>query len=672
LEFQVNQQPCKQGCVDCGPGNTPYDCSNIDPGLIPSCYSFRDSKGDFLDYFQKVNTGDTDYAIQVQTEENEDEDDTAFENRPGVEPCFTEEQPLTCDDKNSQDQTRNLFGFSSPVSEEQAELVSACNDIEVFFLSGIQFSHQLHSKAFQGLGTDSRWCPMLRQHYSDCYWCAPEILEQQDDQYCATLETFCQETPDIVDQTVNATETCNEVSYWLDYFNFYPNTIDLCYRAQKSLYKGTCDNVCSRDKETLRSPFRPSRRASSTTTAEEQWNQQYNYLGANTNAKKKTLVWLTRSSAILSFLGACYILYDVLFYKGYREKVYYQLLAAMAVFDLCTAAAWSLATHPLPLPEAGYIYGANGGDGGIGCTAQGFFVQLGFTSVFYNVSLSAYYVLVIVYGWREADLRRIRLWLHVIPLLLGIGLALAGLPIYDWMEYGCMMPIHERWSSLVFGVVPLGLSIVCITASMIWIYAAVRQTSRQARAWSLTSGASRSLESQVFWQALLYSLSFYITWPILFAVYLWSIDVQFDSFALSCCIALVAPLQGTTDFLVYTRPKVAKALGPGVSWVADQSTRVLQAIGGGSSPFTSNKSSTDQLRSGDLRDDNCNDDEKAGRSPDVREMRDLDPSVVIANRSTEAAESAVEVATPPPVASTDDECNSAHHLGYSSDEDLDA
>ena len=647
LAFQVNQQPCKEGCVDCGPGNTPYDCSNIDPGLIPSCYSFADFKGDFLRYFQKVNTGDTEYQISVQTEEeyNGNTDATTPFFRPGVDPCFTEEQPLSCHSNvhGSRQRKRNLFGFSSPVTEEEAEVVSACNDIEVFFLSGIQFSYDLHSKAFESLGTDSKWCPLVRQHYASCYWCAPEMLEHNDDQYCATLETFCEEEPDVIDDTVNATETCNDVSYWLDYFNIYPNTIDLCYRAKQSLYKGTCDNVCGRDREALRSPFRPSRRTSITSQTEADL-QDGVYLGADTNAKKKTLVWLTRTSAILSFIGGCYILYDVLFHKDSRAKVYYQLLAAMAIFDLCTASAWSLATNPLPKLEAGYIYGANGDDGGIGCAAQGFFVQLGFTSVFYNVSLSAYYVLVIVYGWRESDLRRIRLWLHIPPLLIGSGLAFGGLPLYDWIEYGCMMPIHKRWSSLVFGVIPLGLSIFCITASMIWIYVVVRQTAKRTRDWSLTG--SRSLESQVFWQALLYAMSFYITWPILFAVYLWSIDVRFDSFALSCIIAFVAPLQGCTDFLVYVRPKATKILAPRMSGLMRRSTRLLQAVGGSASrsrPFSASTNSSNTNTNASSKNNNLGSNNNKRRQHNVddsnewlrEELRDLDPSVAIANRSTE-------------------------------------
>jgi hypothetical protein len=191
----------------------------------------------------------------------------------------------------------------------------------------------------------------------------------------------------------------------------------------------------------------------------------YNYLGAITTTQKATLVWTTRAVAFLSFGGSCYILFDILSHKKVRETVYHQLLIGMACFDIITAVAWCVATAPIDKEKAGHVYGAIGTAGT--CKAQAFFIQLGFTSMFYNVSLALYYVLVVAHGWRESRLKGVRHFMHAVPLLIGFGLAFEGIPIYHWMEYACHIlppPEGTLWSALVFVVVPLGISIISITA----------------------------------------------------------------------------------------------------------------------------------------------------------------------------------------------------------------
>lgn len=67
----------------------------------------------------------------------------------------------------------------------------------------------------------------------------------------------------------------------------------------------------------------------------------------------------------------------------------------MSIFDLVGSVAWGLSTLPIPkINEFGresQIYGAMGN--AATCTAQGFAVQLNFTAIFYNISLSTYYLL---------------------------------------------------------------------------------------------------------------------------------------------------------------------------------------------------------------------------------------------------------------------------------------
>ena len=118
----------------------------------------------------------------------------------------------------------------------------------------------------------------------------------------------------------------------------------------------------------------------------EDRNMASEYLGADTTAKKKGLVWISRVAALLSFLGACYIVHDVYSTTKRRLKVYHQLVLGMVMFDLVTALAWSFGTLPIDDDESYDVFGARGTDAS--CRAQGFFIQLGFTSIFYNVSLA--------------------------------------------------------------------------------------------------------------------------------------------------------------------------------------------------------------------------------------------------------------------------------------------
>mmetsp|Transcript_18838 Transcript_18838/g.43977 ORF Transcript_18838/g.43977 Transcript_18838/m.43977 type:complete len:363 (+) Transcript_18838:2689-3777(+) len=129
--------------------------------------------------------------------------------------------------------------------------------------------------------------------------------------------------------------------------------------------------------------------------------------------------------------------------------------------------------------------------------------------------------------------------------------------MYDIMGYGChLLPYNAEfdeghlWAILVFVVIPLGLSIVLISVSMLMVYAKVRNQSRASQRWSLGVSRAGALEQQVFWQCLFHALAFYITWPILFSVYLASVDVN-GPLGLSITVAFVAPLQGFSNCLVY-------------------------------------------------------------------------------------------------------------------------
>merc|ERR1712048_155201 len=111
------------------------------------------------------------------------------------------------------------------------------------------------------------------------------------------------------------------------------------------------------------------------------------------------------------------------FYRGKDKKnLYRQIMVLMSCFDFITAISWMVGPAPIPSTDQnGYdanILGANGSEAL--CVAQGFFTTFGYGSGFFNNSLSIYYVLVVVYGWKDYQLKKVRPWLLGMPIILAI------------------------------------------------------------------------------------------------------------------------------------------------------------------------------------------------------------------------------------------------------------
>lgn len=431
------------------------------------------------------------------------------------EGCF-DFRDLTCDVPQDEGDTTidiNLacLAMESQIMQSNGALSLARSDRDA----------QEHQQALSFLKISDDLCYGVHNAYHKCWWCAQTVNEQVSSDFCQFKSCAKPEELSLSEEEITA--TCEILDTLYDK-GWYPATIDLCEQAEQASFQ--CPVFCDQS-----------------------------YLGADTEPKKKAIVWMSRVSAFLSFVGACYILYDVASDKKNRKTVYHQLLFGMASFDICTAVAWGFATAPIP-SEKFWIYGAIGNEAT--CKTQAFFIQLGFTSVFYNVSLALYYLLVIVYAWRERSLVEVRHYLHGVPLSLGLVLAFSAIPVYDWYEYGCHLlppPQGSAAAMYMFAIVPLGVSILAIITCMGTVYYKVRAQARTSRKWSFGVGSSNSLETRVFYQSLWYVLSFLVSWPILFAMYIASVDEKKESFPLTITLAFLAPLQGFNNCLVYLRPK---------------------------------------------------------------------------------------------------------------------
>ncbi|CAB9502725.1 expressed unknown protein [Seminavis robusta] len=485
----------------------------------------------------------------------------------------------------------------------------------------------------------SRFCQQARRAFPSCYWCAPHDLGKDLSELCFSDGNFCglRDQIDIPDEflsdlamdpslspVVYGLMTAENTSNYCERFNsifirwqeFHsPDNYAYWGCLQKILLAKHCpEQICP---EPPTDPY------------------SIKYLGAGTTAEKRALIWASRIAACFSLCGAIYVLYDSLSDPRARKTVYHQLLAGMSSFDLMTAISWAFATAPI---NDNRIEGAIGNDAT--CTAQGFFIQLGFTSIFYAMSLAFYYFLVIACGWKEFQLQRILLFLHGVPLLVGFTLAFAAIPEYDLIVYVCHLTPHsdgegKLWAALVFMMIPLSIAIVSITACMILVYNSVRRRAGASRKYSFGIGNASKLQQAVFWQALFYVGAFYVTWPTMFSVYLASVEEN-GPLRASLLIAFLAPLQGALNALVYARPKILQYYDERTKKRAQRHQQQLQqqqqqpqpqtiaskflSVVIYASPFTLNSTRGD--------DDNANSDTAA---PSRQRMRSVDPSVAVAS-----------------------------------------
>jgi len=74
------------------------------------------------------------------------------------------------------------------------------------------------------------------------------------------------------------------------------------------------------------------------------------------------------------------------------------------------------------------------------CDAQGFFTQLGAIGTpLYNVSLATFYYLMLKRNWSIRRLKKVEIWFHLVPWVVGLSTAAWGLiaKLYAGTLNGC-------------------------------------------------------------------------------------------------------------------------------------------------------------------------------------------------------------------------------------------
>ncbi len=146
--------------------------------------------------------------------------------------------------------------------------------------------------------------------------------------------------------------------------------------------------------------------------------------GCTQGLRAKLITWFYRVSAMLSLVGSFSIIRDIVEKPVERRTTYHQLVFGISWFDIITSVAYMLTGILLPTYSGQYQAHGNHAT----CLLQGFMIQLGVTSVFYNLLLCIYFLLLVKYNWKEHRFRQYRNYVHLPILAIGIGLAGGCLP----------------------------------------------------------------------------------------------------------------------------------------------------------------------------------------------------------------------------------------------------
>lgn len=131
--------------------------------------------------------------------------------------------------------------------------------------------------------------------------------------------------------------------------------------------------------------------------------------------------------------GSFAVFCHIAFQRRKEHTAFIQIVLGLSCYDMLGALAWVLA--PLLAPRDGGAYQAIGND--FTCKLQGALLQVGLTSMFYNLALVIYFLLVIRYGWKEDHFSPILRYLHLVILVVGFASALGGIPLYGTLLGSC-------------------------------------------------------------------------------------------------------------------------------------------------------------------------------------------------------------------------------------------
>lgn len=279
-----------------------------------------------------------------------------------------------------------------------------------------------------------------------------------------------------------------------------------------------------------------------------------------------TLALLPKFTGFLSLMGSAFIFQDIVFHKNFY-RVYHRLVLGLSCADIVASIVNILSTWPIPEGSKG-VFLASGTTQT--CTAQGFFNELGnLCTPLYNLSLCAYYVLVIRGGWTENEIKsRVEPIMHIVPIATAFLIAILGIPftLYNNSGWLCWIATYPggchkdgtctrgehanifRWVHYAI----IWSAILSVTAGMTSIYLKARNQEKQQAGGDAPRG---SKSKNVVIQAWLFVGALYVTWFFTTITRIYGVVMGKNNFVLLVLMAIFFPLQGFFNCLVYLRPR---------------------------------------------------------------------------------------------------------------------
>ena len=195
--------------------------------------------------------------------------------------------------------------------------------------------------------------------------------------------------------------------------------------------------------------------------------------------QQKWIAIAPKPFSLLSILGSSYILKHILTSKERRSQVYHHILLGLCAYDIIASFTMFWGTWAIPSGTPN-VYLASGTIGT--CNAQAFLQQLGVAVPIYTAELAAYYFLVVSFSWKERQLKRIEILLHLIPSALGWTSSIVGIATnsfsdsvfwcwYSPDKYGLRFGLRVKvWVFLWYRV---GMHIACLPSNGVDVYESV-------------------------------------------------------------------------------------------------------------------------------------------------------------------------------------------------------
>jgi hypothetical protein len=112
-------------------------------------------------------------------------------------------------------------------------------------------------------------------------------------------------------------------------------------------------------------------------------------------------------------------------------------------------------------------------------------IQFAISSIFYNASLAVYFLLVIIYNWKEQRIKKTRIeyFLHGVPIVFASVTSFTGLALdyYGSADVWCWMKADHEIFRMVAFYGPLWAMVAIITISCVKIFLHVKNIERSAQ-----------------------------------------------------------------------------------------------------------------------------------------------------------------------------------------------